>query len=115
MFCLKCGRDTKNNHFFCDECTESMKDYPIKPGTPVYLPPRSDETAPKRAAHRPLPLAPEEQAARLKKSNRRLRGLAVLLVLLLGFACFLLFRCWPPDDTRPYGRNYTISSLLNTK
>ena len=110
MSCLKCGRDTNNDRFFCDECIASMKDYPVKPGTPVYLPPISREPAVKRVPHRPLPPNPEEQVAKLRKSNRRLRILSVLLTLLLALSCFLLFRWYQGDEPPITGRNYSIGS-----
>ena len=47
MSCMRCGKETKEDQAFCDECLEEMERYPIKPGTPIQLPLR-DDTPPVR-------------------------------------------------------------------
>ena len=78
MQCMKCGREAPDRQIFCDACLEIMDRYPVRPGTPVQILPRTprDKSAKKRE------LSPEEQLGRQKSINRRLR----LLIWLLGIA-----------------------------
>ena len=52
MSCMRCGKETKEDQAFCDECLEEMEQYPIKPGTPIQLPLREDKPPVKRARFR---------------------------------------------------------------
>ena len=78
MQCMKCGVDVPEGQVFCDKCLEIMDRYPVKPGTPVQILPRTtkDKSSKKRE------LSPEEQLNKQKNLNRRLR----LLIWLLGIA-----------------------------
>ena len=84
MSCIKCGKQCKSKHIFCDECCEGMRDYPIKPGTPIYLPSRTGSPAEKKkpAKKRRLPKS-EDLILRLRSANRWLT--AALIICLLGF------------------------------
>lgn len=115
MLCLKCGRDTKNDRFFCEECLSSMAQYPVKPGTPVNLPQRTNSVAVKKAPRRAAVPAPEEQILHLRRTNRILRLILLLLILALGVAS--LFFLKHSHDPLQYstGRNYTIDSSRSTK
>lgn len=81
MRCIKCGKDTQDNHVFCESCLTVMDAYPVKPDTAIHLPNRQ-ETAVKKAAPRKRVLTPEEQMERLKKAHRRLRWYFLILLLL---------------------------------
>ena len=89
MPCLKCGRKLEEYQVFCPSCLENTKKYPVKPGTPVYLPPQIPvQQAKSRRKNRDL--KPEEEIRQLKIAKRWL--ILVLVVLLLAFAliCGLL-------------------------
>ena len=47
MYCLKCGRDTKSEQVFCNDCLAVMDAYPVKPDTAIHLPKRDPQTASK--------------------------------------------------------------------
>ena len=89
MACIKCGKKLKNHNVFCEDCLAEAENYPIDPDTPLVVP-KSAEIAPtkKRARKRPAP-SPEEQLPRLRKAIRRLT-LALLVLILLLLASFLL-------------------------
>ena len=40
MYCMKCGKEVKENQVFCDACLVIMEKYPVKPGTHIQLPHR---------------------------------------------------------------------------
>lgn len=108
MTCLKCGRNTQDDHVFCPECLAVMDRYPVKPGTPVHLPrhafvPTSRKTPPRK---RTVPL--EEQIAGLKRSLRRSRLVGLVLLVALSLAAVLLVREFAGNDIPAIGQNYTI-------
>ena len=75
MYCLKCGRDTKYDKIFCEDCLNGMDEYPIKPGTAIQLPQRTEAVVFKKAAkHAPTP---EERISSLR------RTVAILIILLI--------------------------------
>ena len=82
MPCIKCGRKVNEGQLFCPACLESAEKYPIKPGTPVQLPPRTPAVAAKARPKKPE-LRPEEQVRLLRSANRWL--MVVLVVLLIAF------------------------------
>lgn len=91
MNCMKCGRETGDGAVFCEKCLNLMKEYPVKPGTPVVLPPKSEPLP--VLTQRRRPLKPEEKIARLRKLlrwNQRFLLLALIaLALVAGLAVFL--------------------------
>lgn len=108
MYCLKCGRDTENEHVFCDNCLEIMDRYPVKPGTAVHLPHRKDAAGKKPSRKRTV--SPEEQIAGLKKTLRRSRICALVLFLALSLVAVLLVRQFANGDVPAIGQNYTIDT-----
>ena len=89
MPCIKCGRKLEGSQVFCSGCLENMASYPVKPGTPVYLPPQVP-VQPVKNRRKKQELKPEEQIRQLKSAKRLL--ILVLVVLLVAFAllCTLL-------------------------
>ena len=86
MGCMKCGRDLEEGQIFCANCLEVMEKYPVKPGTPVHIPVRREDPPARRAPRRRM-LPPEEQIRKLRRRNRVLFTLTVLLLtatVLLG-------------------------------
>lgn len=109
MFCLRCGREIDESQVFCPRCLDTMKEYPIKPGTAVQLPDRKAPDLP-RSAPRRRQASAEEQVAQLKSTVRILLSIVALLSLVLGGTAWLLLRSlWTPELPEPgnLGRNYT--------
>lgn len=115
MYCLKCGRDTKEGHVFCDRCQDNMIQYPVKPGTAVNLPHRKDEPAPKKPVHRKRAIPPEEQIQNLKRNLRRSRTFGLVMLIALCLAGVLLIREFANAETPIIGQNYTIDLNLRSK
>ena len=92
MQCMKCGVDVPEGQVFCDKCLEIMNRYPVKPGTPVQILPRT----PKDKSSKKRDLSPEEQLSRQKAINRRLRLLLCLFAIALaGVVGILLYALLP--------------------
>lgn len=108
MNCLKCGREIGENQFFCTDCLIQMEKYPVKPGTAVILPNRSQTTPVRKAGtyFRPV-LSQEEQLRVLKRRIRRLTvSLAVTLLLFAGLAFYTAHLL--QSQARPKtGQNYS--------
>ena len=89
MYCLKCGKNARD--VFCDECQLEMKDYPIKPDTPVSLPDREAYFARKKATQPKKKISIEMKYAKLRKVNKFLlilwgiTALALAGAILVGF------------------------------
>ena len=111
MYCMKCGKETKDNQVFCNGCLSVMEQYPVRQDIRVQLPHRSPPAEKKTAAKRKV-LSPEEQISRLRSAVKRLALALLCALLLLGFSVSLLFQRadWQnPENT--IGKNYnTISS-----
>ena len=107
MNCLRCGRETQDDHAFCDSCKETMKKYPVRPGTAVILP-KNKESAVQRKQKRHQAPSPQDQIRKLKKQRRRLRTAVTCLSVLLAFmviaAAFYLYRERPAKP----GQNYVV-------
>lgn len=89
MPCIKCGRKLEEGQVFCPECLGDMEDYPIKPGTPVYLPPQMP-AQPAKPRKKVRELKPEEEIRQLREAKRWL--VLIIAVLLIAFVllCALL-------------------------
>ena len=114
MYCLRCGRDTVDQHVFCDLCRQDMEAYPVKPGTAIHLPRRNTAAAAPKKSRRKKTVTPEEQVLRLKRSLRRVRVLASVLFLLLVLAGGALYYAFIHWDDPGIGRNYTIDTTQQT-
>lgn len=112
MNCLKCGRDTTDEHVFCDRCQAVMDRYPVKPGTTVHLPRRDNL---KKPTPRRRSVPPEEQIQSLKRNLRRSRIFATMLLIALALAGLLLLREFAGGETPIIGQNYTIDINLVRK
>ena len=107
MNCLRCGRETQDDQAFCDSCKETMKKYPVRPGTAVILP-KNKESAAQRKQRRHQAPGPQDQIRKLKKQRCRLRivvfCLSFLLLALLTLASLYLFHEKPAKP----GQNYVV-------
>ena len=104
MNCMKCGRETRGEDVFCQDCLTEMKKYPVDPGTVVLLPRRKDPSA-KKALKRHTP-PPEELIDILRRQR------AILLFLLLVSLAAILTMFEPTmhyirDEHYEIGQNYS--------
>ena len=115
--CMKCGRETKDDAVFCEECLEHMARHPVPPNTLVYVPTEKDRTTAKKHTVNHSVVSEEDQ---IKKLSRRVHGLNLLVALLLGLVIFLgLFSVdslRQINMTNLIGKNYTtITSSATLK
>ena len=104
MNCMKCGRETRGEDVFCQDCLIEMQKYPVQPGTVVLLPRRKDSSS-KKAAKRHTP-PPDELIANLRRQK------LTLLVLLIAcvIAIVLMFKPtmhYVRDEHYEIGQNYS--------
>ena len=115
MNCMKCGREIALGQVFCKECLADMATYPIKPDTPVNLPPQTVTTPNRRSRPARKTRKPEEQVAILR---RIVLGLVLVLLLVsLAFAVTtisLTQRICDHTETAPPGQNYSTMEDGNT-
>ena len=90
MYCLKCGQETGSEKIFCDQCLDSMDQYPVKPGTAIHLPRRDAVQTPKKSSRSKRNTSLEEQIVYLKKVIRWMGCLLIFSVVVLACAMLLL-------------------------
>ena len=112
MHCIKCGRKTQQEHVFCELCLEDSQRYPVKPGTPIQLPPRPQDLQVKKNPRKKKPeVKPEVQIARLRKSVRWLSLALVATLLAFALAVFAIMQLLDQRDAEiesRIGQNYTV-------
>ena len=86
MNCMKCGRETKEDAVFCEECLEHMARHPVPANTLVYVPSEKDRAASKKHTVSHPVMTHEDQ---IKRLNRKVQTLSLLLALTVGVAIFL--------------------------
>ncbi len=64
MKCMKCGTAVPTEQVFCANCQEEMDRYPVKPGTPILLPNRTEKPSTKPSHKKTR--KPEEIIANLR-------------------------------------------------
>ena len=114
MACLKCGRNTVDDHVFCNDCLAVMDRYPVKPGTPVHLPRHAFIPGGKKPTPRKRIITQEEQIERLRKRLRRSRVIGLVLLVTLCLAAVMLVREFAGEDIPAIGQNYTIDISRDT-
>ena len=87
MSCLKCGKETKDSKAFCGECLDEMKEYPIETGTAILLPQHPEDGAERKKTRRQPSV--NEELSRLRRMNRNLAGLALLMTIAAAAMCLL--------------------------
>ena len=111
MWCLKCGKDTKNEQVFCPQCLAGMENYPVKPDVHIQLPNRSNQNIAKKGAKKKRAPSPEEMVDMLRKRNRRLLVIILMLILLLTVAAYALTQgAEPAEIIDNLGKNYTVET-----
>lgn len=93
MYCLRCGRETPDSKVFCNNCLDSMEDYPVKPGQPIVLPNRS-VPQPVKKSRRAKPMNNEELLDSLRRQLKLAGRLWFVTLLLLMTAVLLLLLQW---------------------
>lgn len=108
MNCMKCGREVALGQVFCKDCLADMATYPIKPDTPVNLPPQTSTNAPRRS--KPLRRArkPEEQIMILRRISLVLFLALLLVSLAFAITTYTLTQklCDHTETVAP-GQNYS--------
>ena len=112
MNCLKCGRETPAEQVFCEKCRLEMEKYPVKPGTVVLLPRRTDHGPSKKVSRRRT-IAPEEQVRILRKWVRGLLIGLVLSILLCAVLAYPAYR-YLMEDHFKIGQNYSVVTTPTT-
>ena len=117
MNCMKCGREIDAGQVFCESCLAEMEKFPVKPGTVIQLPKRTEYQPPRRATRRKASLSAEEQLARLKKKYHRLVAtLVVTLILMASLAVAAGFVINKLGMQTLVGKNYsTVVSTAPTE
>ncbi len=104
--CIKCGRETRGEQSFCEDCVLEMEKYPVKPNTYVKLPERRVPPSYRRSIKRRT-VNSEEQIRVLKHKVRRLTmGLLLCLVLMAGMMYYIVTHVMQ-NHYKP-GQNYTV-------
>ena len=108
MKCMKCGREISEMQVFCEDCLLDMEKYPIKPGTTVQLPKRTDSANAKKAhpRRRGNP-SPEEQVKLLKKRICILVAALTAAVILIIALAIPAAEHLMEDNTFLPGQNYS--------
>lgn len=110
MFCLKCGKEVKDGHSFCEKCLEGMKEYPVKPGTPIQLPNRKLQAAARRnPSRRRMQPKDKELITKLYRRNQLLVLLLLLTVLLLSFVTITYFKKVLSEPVKQPGQNWVVA------
>ena len=108
MYCMKCGKEIKENQVFCDACLVIMDKYPVKPGTHIHIPQRP-ESASNKPVSRKKSFTPEEQIHRLRRRVKRLALALVCVLLALAMTVTLLVH-----TVTEYRVNASIGKNYNT-
>lgn len=117
MQCMRCGRDVETGEVFCTDCLKVMEQYPVKPGTVVQLPHRTETvTQKKQSSRRKAVLPAEEQLKLLKRMTRGLAiALAVTILAIIGLAYTTVSLYIENNTKRLPGQNYSaISTTVPT-
>ena len=111
MWCLKCGKDTKDEHVFCPECLAGMENYPVRRDVHIQLPNHTARNNAKKNAKKKRTPSPEEMVEILRSRNRRLLLVILVLTLALGATVYaLLPGTEAPDIVENWGKNYTVET-----
>ena len=111
MNCMKCGRETRGEDVFCQDCLTEMEKYPVDPGAVVLLPRRKESSSAKKTTKRHSP-SPEETIDNL----RRQKATLIFLLLVCIAAIALMFEPtmhYVQDEHYEIGQNYSTVTSSN--
>lgn len=77
MGCMKCGKDVTARQVFCQECLQTMQQYPVKRDAVVQIPKR-----PNSASERSVPVRGAPSAATIRRQRGVIRVLLAAVILL---------------------------------
>ena len=109
MHCIKCGKETKGEQVFCTHCLELMEKYPVKSDTPIQLPNRPNSSSQKKQNRKKRPMDQDEKIARLRRKNRWLGLLVLVLLLAVLLLVGKIYRDARMTDDKEIGKNYTYT------
>lgn len=90
---MKCGKETAEGQVFCENCLKDMEQYPVKPGTPVYIPNRTQTGQEKKSIRKKDPTKEEtiqQQYQLIRLLLMALGALAVVFVMVLVYLLYTL-------------------------
>ncbi len=101
MNCMKCGKVIPAEQVFCEDCLAEMEKYPVKPDTPILLPPKDRNHPPKRASVYKRGKKAEEKVTGLHKIVFWLATVVVVLAVACGVLTMLLIQEKQEDKASP--------------
>lgn len=106
MFCMKCGREITGEQVFCEDCRLEMEKYPVRPGTVVQLPRRSEQSVHRKPPKRRM-VSAEEQVRTLRKW---VRSLVILVAICFALIAALIYPAaqYLLSDHFEIGQNYSV-------
>lgn len=114
MYCMKCGREVEEQQVFCEECRLEMEKYPVRPGTVVLLPRRTENNFAKKVLpKRRMAPTPEEQIKRLKKWLRLTISLLLVAIAVLVALVYPSVKIILEEQRFGLGQNYTSITTDN--
>ena len=110
MHCLKCGTEIEAPQVFCDRCLVDMKNHPVSRETPVVIPKRPAVDLERRGKRPVKPQKVEELLAVMRKRQRRLVQICVVLSCICLFLLALLLFLPSYGSANPtIGQNYVTN------
>ena len=104
MQCLRCGRETEEEHVFCFLCAAVMMKHPVKPNTVVTIPERSVRSRnpqPRRQQRQ------EEETEQLQRTIMQLRlWVCMLMAALMLCVGVLTWQELTREEKPAIGQNY---------
>ena len=91
MICLKCGKTTKGEQVFCQQCLETMEAYPVKSDVHIQLPSRPEEPVQKKQSRKRRPANQDELIAQLRWKVKKQRILMMILLLVVVASAAVVF------------------------
>lgn len=105
MQCLRCGRETHDDHVFCFLCEAVMAKSPVKANTVVTIPERSVRT---RSSGVRKPVRVEEDTDQLQRTILQLRlWVCLLMAALMLCVALLTWQELHREEGPAIGQNYT--------
>ena len=108
MNCMKCGRETKGDAVFCDECLDHMERHPVAENVLVYVPSEKDRVAANKHKIENPVVSADDQVKRLHRKVERLRLLVILfMAATMFFAVLSMETLHELNVMNLIGKNYT--------
>ena len=106
MLCMRCAKVAQDPHVFCEACLRDMERRPVKPGTAIQLPVRTEVVVKKATPRRKQPSA-EEQLHRARRCLRWVGAALTCTVIALAITVtFLVHNNRQQAEDPDIGKNY---------